>query len=184
MANICHNFHAGSNNTCGFWWWWWHDGMVWRRTEAVVCGSRQSAVTRLLAWPVGALVRFLAGQEIFLFRLVGSTYLPIQRGPPSLLHSVGQSFNLDVKNVSDCAVMACVGTAVYSAFGKSLCTYKRCWRWCPWVFIQVRTCLILFANTFCISACKMLLMYAVIAVFNSLSVHGRSRYTDNQFYVP
>jgi hypothetical protein len=19
----------------------------------------------------------------------------------------------------------------YSAFGKSLCTYKRCWKWCP-----------------------------------------------------
>jgi len=33
----------------------------------------------------------------------------------------------------------------------------------------------------------MLIMYAVIAVFNSLSVRGRSRYTagiDKQFYLP
>jgi len=41
------------------------DDMMWRRTMAVVCGSRQSAVTRLLARPGGALVRILAGQEIF-----------------------------------------------------------------------------------------------------------------------
>jgi len=47
--------------------------------------------------------------------------------------------------------------------------------------------LILFANTFCRSACEMFLMYAVFAVFNSLSVRGQSRYTadfDNQIYVP
>ena len=60
--------------------------------------------------------------------------------------------------------------AKYSAFGKSLCTYKRCWKWCPRASIQAWTRLILFANTFCRSACEMFLMYAVNAVFNSLSV--------------
>jgi hypothetical protein len=64
----------------------------------------------------------------------------------------------------------------YSAFGMSLCTYKRCWKWCPRASIQAWTPLILFANTFCRSDCEMLVMYAVIAVFNSLSVRGRSRY--------
>jgi hypothetical protein len=38
---------------------------------------------------------------------------------------------------------------MYSAFGKSLCTYKRCWKWCPRVSILAWTHLILFANTFC-----------------------------------
>ena len=42
------------------------DALMWRRTMSVVCGSRQSAVTSLLALPVGALVRILAGQGIFL----------------------------------------------------------------------------------------------------------------------
>jgi hypothetical protein len=64
----------------------------------------------------------------------------------------------------------------YSAFGKSLCTYKKCWKWCPRASIQAWTRLILFANIFCRSACEMFLMYTVIAVFNSLSVCGRSRY--------
>jgi hypothetical protein len=41
---------------------------------------------------------------------------------------------------------------IYSAFGKSLCTYKRCWKWCPRASIQGWTRLILFANTFCRSA--------------------------------
>jgi hypothetical protein len=68
-------------------------------------------------------------------------------------------------------------TLYRSAFGKSLCTYKRCWKWCPQVSIQVWTHLILFANTFCRSACEMFLMYAVIAVLNSSSMRGRSRYT-------
>jgi hypothetical protein len=40
----------------------------------------------------------------------------------------------------------------YSAFGKALCTYKRCWKWCPRASIQACTRLILFANTFCRSA--------------------------------
>jgi hypothetical protein len=40
----------------------------------------------------------------------------------------------------------------YSAFGKSMCTYKRCWKWCPRACIQAWTRLILFANTFCTSA--------------------------------
>jgi hypothetical protein len=59
---------------------------------------------------------------------------------------------------------------LYSAFGESLFTYKRCWKWCPPASIQAWTRLILFANTFCWSACEMFLMYAVIAVFISLSV--------------
>jgi hypothetical protein len=41
---------------------------------------------------------------------------------------------------------------MYSAFGKSLCAYKRCWKWCPRASIQAWTHLILFANTFCRSA--------------------------------
>jgi hypothetical protein len=41
---------------------------------------------------------------------------------------------------------------LYSAFGKSLCPYKRCWKWCPRASIQAWTRLILFANTFCRSA--------------------------------
>jgi hypothetical protein len=62
-------------------------------------------------------------------------------------------------------------------FGKLLCTYKRCWKWCPRASIQAWTRLILFANTFCRSACEMFLMYIVIAVFNSWRVCGLSRYT-------
>jgi hypothetical protein len=45
----------------------------------------------------------------------------------------------------------CVGL-LYSAFGKSLCTCKRCWKCCPRASIQAWTRLILFANTFCKSA--------------------------------
>jgi hypothetical protein len=41
---------------------------------------------------------------------------------------------------------------LYSAFRKSLCTYKRCWKWCPRAPIQAWTRLILFANSFCRSA--------------------------------
>jgi hypothetical protein len=70
----------------------------------------------------------------------------------------------------------CKKLCLYSAIGKSLCTYKRCRKWCPRASIQAWTRLILFANTFCRSACEMFLMYAVIAVYNSLSVCGRSRY--------
>jgi hypothetical protein len=66
---------------------------------------------------------------------------------------------------------------IYGVFGKSLCTYKRCWKLCPRAPIQALSRLILFANTFCRSACEMFLMNAVIAVFNSSSVRGRSRYT-------
>jgi hypothetical protein len=46
---------------------------------------------------------------------------------------------------------------IYSSFGKSLCTYKTCWKWCPRASIQAWTRLILFANTFCRSAFEMLL---------------------------
>jgi hypothetical protein len=40
----------------------------------------------------------------------------------------------------------------YSAFGKSLCSYKRCRKWCPRASVQAWSRLILFANTFCRSA--------------------------------
>jgi hypothetical protein len=73
---------------------------------------------------------------------------------------------------------------IYSAFGKSLCTYKRSCKWCPRASIQARTRLISSANTFCRSACEMFLMSVVIAVFNSLSVCGRSRYPYSQIFVP
>jgi hypothetical protein len=59
---------------------------------------------------------------------------------------------------------------IYIAFGKSLCTYKRCWKWCTRASIQARTRLFLFANTFYRSVCEMFLMNAVIAVFNSLTL--------------
>ena len=63
-------------------------------------------------------------------------------------------------------------------------TYKRCWKWCARASIHAWTRLILFANTFCRSACEMFLMYADIAVFNPLSVRGRSRYTAATFRTP
>jgi hypothetical protein len=37
---------------------------------------------------------------------------------------------------------------IYSVFRKSLCTYKKFWKWCPWASIQAWTNLILFANAF------------------------------------
>jgi hypothetical protein len=70
--------------------------------------------------------------------------------------SGGQVFNvamvllLHLKRLS-AGLQARVGL-LYSAFGKSLCTYKRCWKWCPRASIQAWTRLILFANTFCRSA--------------------------------
>jgi hypothetical protein len=67
--------------------------------------------------------------------------------------------------------------SLYSTFGKSPCTYKRCWKWCPRALIQAWNYLTLFAKTFCRSACEMFLMHAVIAVFNSLSKQGLSQYT-------
>jgi hypothetical protein len=39
-------------------------------------------------------------------------------------------------------------TLCRSAFGKSLCTYERCWKWCTRTSIQAWTHSILFANTF------------------------------------
>ena len=38
------------------------------------------------------------------------------------------------------------GDALEGKFGKSLCTYKRCWKWYPRASIQAWTRLILFAN--------------------------------------
>ena len=48
------------------------------------------------------------------------------------------------------------------------------WKWCPRACIQAWTRLILFANTFCRSACEMFLVYAVIAVFNSITFRHRA----------
>jgi hypothetical protein len=45
-------------------------------------------------------------------------------------------------------------TEIYSVFGKSLCTYKRRWKWRPRASIQAWTRLVLLANTFCRSACE------------------------------
>jgi hypothetical protein len=41
----------------------------------------------------------------------------------------------------------------------------KCWKRCPRASVRAWTCLILFTNIFCRSACEMFLMYAVIAVF-------------------
>jgi hypothetical protein len=46
----------------------------------------------------------------------------------------------------------CLRKSQSGAFGKSLCTYKRCWKWCPRASIWVWTRLILFASTLCRSA--------------------------------
>jgi hypothetical protein len=62
---------------------------------------------------------------------------------------------------------------------KLLCNYIRCWKWCPRASTQAWTRLILFANIFYTSVCKKFLTKAVIAVFNSLSVSGRWRYTED-----
>jgi hypothetical protein len=87
---------------------------------------------------------------------------------------------LEVMSRASTQVWTCLilfaNTFCRSAFGKSLCTYKRYWKWCPRASMQIWYCLILFANTFCRSACE-IFMYAVIAVFNSLRVRGRSRNT-------
>jgi hypothetical protein len=49
-----------------------------------------------------------------------------------------------------------------SVFGKSLCTYKRCWKWCPRVSVQAWTCLIIFKSIFCRSECgKSLCAYKI-----------------------
>jgi hypothetical protein len=50
------------------------------------------------------------------------------------------------------AGIECTYNQLYSAVEKSLCTYKRWWKWCPRASIQAWTRLILFANTFCRSA--------------------------------
>ena len=60
--------------------------------------------------------------------------------------------------------------------------HKRYWKWRPRASIKAWAHLILFANTFCRSACEIFLMYAVIAGFNSLSVRGWSRYTAAQVH--
>jgi hypothetical protein len=49
--------------------------------------------------------------------------------------------------------------------GKSLCTFKSCWMWCPRASIHAWTRLILFANTFWILLSE--IRYALIKVFGS-----------------
>jgi hypothetical protein len=86
----------------------------------------------------------------------------------------GRMCMLSVRVWCSCPLVICL---LYREFAKSLCTYKMCWKWCPRASIQASPRLILFANTFCRSACEMFLMYVGIAGFNSLSARGWSRYT-------
>jgi len=74
----------------------------------------------------------------------------------SLFHPVKDDLGLRTLGVYD---IPCECGQVYREFRKLLCSYKRCWKWCPRAYIRVWTRLILFANTFCRSACEMFLMY-------------------------
>jgi hypothetical protein len=68
--------------------------------------------------------------------------------------------------------------SLYSAFGKSLCTYKRCWKWCPQTTVsknwikQLHTLPVLHFN------CCLTTEYSETAHFNG------NFDTDNQIYVP
>ena len=97
--------------------------------------------------------------------------------PSSVAHTTVSTASAICHTVTAiCRYRGRVGTGLsvllYREFGKSLCAYKRCWKWCPWASIQAWTRLILFANTFCRSAGEMFLMYAVIAVFSWLNCVG------------
>jgi hypothetical protein len=76
----------------------------------------------------------------------------------------------------------------YGAFGKSLCTYKMCWKWCPRASMQAWTRLILFANTFCRSVFgKSLCTYEMCwkmstTVYTSLNSAARSHMCPSTSY--
>jgi hypothetical protein len=74
--------------------------------------------------------------------IVSVMQLNLSKAKPNLLYKRSQS-------VPRCKHFP---PRLYSAFGNSLCTYKRCWKCCQRVSIQAWTRLILFANTFCRSA--------------------------------
>jgi hypothetical protein len=67
----------------------------------------------------------------------------------------------------------------YSVFGKSLCTYKRCWEWCPqaptelnWIK-QLHTLPVLHLNRY------------LTTEYSETTTHfNRNFDTDNQIYVP
>jgi hypothetical protein len=67
----------------------------------------------------------------------------------------------------------------YSAFGKSLCTYKRCWKWCPrtkvsknWIK-QLHTLPVLHSNR------------CLTTEYSETTAHFNGNFdTDNQIYVP
>jgi hypothetical protein len=153
--------------------------MVWYEPKHVVV--TEASVVTSCVWRVFIDV-FVKGANFF----------------PSFFQFQSVSANRLARNVGSCSPIPCIPTSlfaryllypedggknssqvisIHSGFGKSLCTYDRCWKWCARASIQTWARLISFGNTFCRSACEMFLMYAVIAVFNSLSVCGRSRHT-------
>jgi hypothetical protein len=73
-------------------------------------------------------------------------------------HTIPQNYTtVAFRNIRRQSIFALAGIEypydqLYSAFGKSLYTYKRCWKWCPRASLQAWTRLILFANTFWRSA--------------------------------
>ena len=109
-------------------------------------------------------------------KLSGSSW-PVPEWDP-YLHCIfhfgggGELISLILRNVN-CSKYWCGCAPKHSAFGKSLFTNKRCCKCCPRASIQDWTHLIVFANTLCRSACEMFLMYAGIAVFNSLNFRRR-----------
>jgi hypothetical protein len=68
---------------------------------------------------------------------------------------------------------------LYSAFGKSLCTYKSCWKWCPrnivsknWIE-QFHYLSVLYFNR------------CLTTEYSETTAHLNGKfYTDNQIYVP
>ena len=93
---------------------------------AVVCGSRQSAVTRLLARPGGALVRILAGARNFsLPRNIRTDFLDLPVLPfrgDRLLYPLAYSgrgvrlasYFVRILRTRGSAILACVGTVFFN----------------------------------------------------------------------
>jgi hypothetical protein len=69
---------------------------------------------------------------------------------------------------------------LYSAFGKSLWTYKRCWKWCLRARIQAWTRFIWFTNTFCRFVFgKSLCTYKVLEVMSTNVYTGLNPFNFN-----